>query len=328
MNNSNKTNRMKYQYTPQFIQELAPNEIFVFGSNLAGMHGGGAARFAYEKFGAVWGEGVGLHGQTYAIPTMQGGTDTIRPYVDEFIDFARKHPEYLFLVTPIGCGIAGFREDEIAPLFKEAIGVENIVLPEAFVIVLSPKCILCKEDLYDQPNLEYLFFWGHHAKANKITKACLSQWYPSLFTVEGVQYHCAEQFMMAEKARIMNDEETRMKILNSSDPQEIKALGKEVKNFSENKWNRYKAAVVIKGNFHKFMDNGKLRNFLLNTGNKVLVEASPYDTIWGIGLKEDHPDCLNARLWRGSNLLGFCLMEVRKCLQKMEWPALYKELNF
>lgn len=124
---------MKYSYTPRYIDQLEPNEIFVFGSNLAGMHGGGAARVAYEKFGAVWGQGVGLQGQTYAIPTMQGGVDTIRPYVDEFIAFAKVHPQYTFLVTPIGCGIAGFEEEEIAPLFKAALGIENIVLPEWFV---------------------------------------------------------------------------------------------------------------------------------------------------------------------------------------------------
>lgn len=127
---------MKYQYTPQFIHQLEPDEIFVFGSNLAGMHGGGAARFAYEKFGAVWGKGVGLHGQTYAIPTMQGGIETIQPYVDEFIIFAKSHPQYTFLVTPIGCGIAGFTEKEIAPLFKAALSIENIVLPESFVKVI------------------------------------------------------------------------------------------------------------------------------------------------------------------------------------------------
>ena len=128
---------MKYKYTPEFIDELESNEIFVFGSNLAGMHGGGAARFAYKRFGAVWGQGVGLQGQSYAIPTMQGGVETIRPYVDEFIVFAKAHPEYTFLVTPIGCGIAGFKEEEIAPLFKAALKVENIVLPEAFVALLN-----------------------------------------------------------------------------------------------------------------------------------------------------------------------------------------------
>ena len=128
---------MKYKYTPEFIDELESNEIFVFGSNLAGRHGGGAARFAYKRFGAVWGQGVGLQGQSYAIPTMQGGVETIRPYVDEFIAFAKAHSEYTFLVTPIGCGIAGFKEEEIAPLFQAALEVENIVLPEAFVALLN-----------------------------------------------------------------------------------------------------------------------------------------------------------------------------------------------
>ncbi len=125
------------EYTPERITELKPNEIFVFGSNLAGAHGGGAARLAYNRFGAVWGQGVGLQGQCYAIPTMQGGVETIKPYVDEFILFAKQHPEYKFLVTRIGCGIAAFTPDEIAPLFKDAIKMENVILPVDFVEVLS-----------------------------------------------------------------------------------------------------------------------------------------------------------------------------------------------
>ena len=115
--------------TPNHIDKLQPGEIFVFGSNLRGMHAGGAARAAYHKFGAVMGQGVGLQGQSYAIPTMQGGVETIKPYVDEFIDFARQHSELTFLVTRIGCGIAGFRDEEIAPLFAEAHQLSNVVLP-------------------------------------------------------------------------------------------------------------------------------------------------------------------------------------------------------
>ena len=124
------------EYTSERISELRENEIFVFGSNLAGAHGGGAAWLAYRRFGAVWGEGVGLHGRTYAIPTMQGGVDTIKPYVDDFILFAREHGELTFLVTRIGCGIAGFRDEDIAPLFKDAIDVNNIILPKEFVACL------------------------------------------------------------------------------------------------------------------------------------------------------------------------------------------------
>jgi hypothetical protein len=124
--------------SPKWIDSLSANEIFVFGSNLAGVHGAGAARKAME-WGAVWGQGVGLQGQTYAIPTMQGGVDTIKPYVDEFLAFAKSHPELKFLVTEIGCGIAGFTVEEIAPLFKAALSEEygNVFLPERFYGVIG-----------------------------------------------------------------------------------------------------------------------------------------------------------------------------------------------
>ncbi len=124
-------------YTPERIEQLELDEVFVFGSNLAGMHGGGAAWVAFQHFGAVMGCGVGLRGQSYAIPTMQGGVETIKPYVDDFIAFAKAHPELFFYVTRIGCGIAGFRDREIAPLFAKAVGVGNICLPESFAKVLQ-----------------------------------------------------------------------------------------------------------------------------------------------------------------------------------------------
>ena len=127
---------MRTQFTPEYITELKENEIFVFGSNLQGMHGSGAARIAYEEFGAIWGQGVGLQGQSYGIPTMHGGVDVIKPYVDEFVNFAKSHPELKFLVTRIGCGIAGFTDEEIAPLFKDAIEIENIYLPKNFYYVI------------------------------------------------------------------------------------------------------------------------------------------------------------------------------------------------
>jgi hypothetical protein len=118
--------------TPERITHLEKNEVFVFGSNLAGAHGGGAALIAYRKFGAIWGQGVGLQGQSYGIPTMQGGVETIKPYVDEFIEFAKSRPDLTFLVTRIGCGIAGFTDDDIAPLFFQARNMNNIVLPEGW----------------------------------------------------------------------------------------------------------------------------------------------------------------------------------------------------
>jgi hypothetical protein len=123
-------------FTPDNISELRPDEVFVFGSNLEGMHGAGAAYAAFKKFGAVMGCGVGLRGQSYAIPTMHGGVDAIAPYVDGFITFAGEHPELFFYVTRIGCGIAGFRDRDIAPLFRGALALDNVCLPESFLRVL------------------------------------------------------------------------------------------------------------------------------------------------------------------------------------------------
>ena len=132
---NNFQNRPKF--TPENISSLLPDEIFVFGSNLYGHHGGGAARAAFNKFGAIWGQGVGLQGQSYAIPTMQGGVETIAPYVDEFIKFTNEHPDKFFYVTRIGCGIAGFRDEEIAPLFEKAINLNNVCLPESFTKIIT-----------------------------------------------------------------------------------------------------------------------------------------------------------------------------------------------
>jgi hypothetical protein len=125
-------NTNQERVTAEKVNKLRNNEIFVFGSNLQGMHGGGAAHIAFQRYGAIMGQGVGLQGKCYAIPTMQGDASTIKPYVDEFIDFAKQHPEMTFLVTKIGCGIAGFTPQEIAPLFKRAVKVQNIHLPQEF----------------------------------------------------------------------------------------------------------------------------------------------------------------------------------------------------
>ncbi|MDE6309073.1 MAG: hypothetical protein K2L93_07730 [Muribaculaceae bacterium] len=127
----------QFKFTPEHITHLDQDDIFVFGSNLAGVHASGAARCAVENFGAVMGQGVGLQGQSYAIPTMQGGIDTIKPYVDQFIDFARECDQNTFYVTRIGCGIAGFKDEEIAPLFEEALNLYNVRLPKSFVDVLQ-----------------------------------------------------------------------------------------------------------------------------------------------------------------------------------------------
>ncbi len=127
------------KYTPENITSLERDDIFVFGSNLEGRHLGGAARVALDKFGARMGQGVGIQGQSYAIPTMQGGVDTIRPYVDEFIDLAREWDQNTFYVTRIGCGIAGFTDEDIAPLFDEAYDLYNVRLPKSFADIIRRK---------------------------------------------------------------------------------------------------------------------------------------------------------------------------------------------
>lgn len=136
-NKSTKPSSIK-RISPKWIDKLEENEIFVFGSNLDGLHGGGAAAIA-RKWGAIWGQGVGLQGQTYAIPTMQGGVETIEPYVANFLSFAKSNNNLKFLVTEIGCGIAGFTVEQIAPLFKNALdeNIENVYLPNSFYEVLT-----------------------------------------------------------------------------------------------------------------------------------------------------------------------------------------------
>ena len=129
----------RYKYTPEQIDELADGEIFVFGSNPWGVHNAGAARHATQRFGAIVGKGTGLQGSSYAIPTTYKDATHIKPHIDEFIAFAKGHCNLIFLVTQIGCGIAGFKAEQIAPLFRDPQGVENIILPESFVLIISNK---------------------------------------------------------------------------------------------------------------------------------------------------------------------------------------------
>ncbi len=165
---------------------------------------------------------------------------------------------------------------------------------------------------------DFLYFWKHEEKGNRITKACLSQWYPCEFEVDGTTYNCAEQYMMAEKARVFGDEATRNEILEASDPSVIKKLGRKVSNFDADVWDEKCIEVVYIGNLHKFGQNKLLENFLLSTGESTLVEASPYDKIWGIGMSEHDKDVNIPHIWKGENRLGFILMEVRETLLSTE----------
>ena len=163
---------------------------------------------------------------------------------------------------------------------------------------------------------DFIFFWGHTSKGDGVTKACLSQWYPCSFTIDGQTYNCAEQYMMAEKARVFGDDPIRQQILSETDQMTIKKLGRKVTGFDGAVWEAERYDVVFRGNMAKFTQNPQLKEFLMGTGDKILVEASPKDTIWGIGLDEFHPDACNPEKWHGKNLLGFTLMDVRQRLHE------------
>lgn len=164
--------------------------------------------------------------------------------------------------------------------------------------------------------LKFIYFWGHSDKnKEQIGKFCFSQWFESTFTVGNVTYKTAEHWMMAHKALLFEDYKTYEKIIRCEKPGEAKELGREVLYYDDNLWNERKFDIVKLGNIHKFNQHPPLADYLLQTGNRVLVEASPVDTIWGIGLSQDSEYIDNIYAWRGQNLLGFVLMEVRDFLK-------------
>jgi ribA/ribD-fused uncharacterized protein len=165
--------------------------------------------------------------------------------------------------------------------------------------------------------VEYLFFWGHTPKAEGIVdRSCLSQWFPRAFEIDGIRYATAEHFMMASKARLFGDEDALGKILSSTSPADAKALGRAVRNFDGGRWEAARFDAVVRGNVAKFSQHSDLASFLLGTAPAVLVEASPRDTIWGIGLGASNPNARDPSRWRGRNLLGFALMEVRAIITR------------
>jgi ribA/ribD-fused uncharacterized protein len=160
--------------------------------------------------------------------------------------------------------------------------------------------------------LKFLFFWGHQPnKDGSVGKGCFSQWWESEFVLDKVTYKSAEHYMMAEKARLFGDIETSNKILQAKHPHDAKLLGREVKNFNSKVWDDHKFSIVMKGNYFKFSQDEELKSFLLSTKKRVLVEASPRDFIWGVGMSQDDEGVNNPNLWKGQNLLGYALMEVR-----------------
>ncbi|MBC1548312.1 NADAR family protein, partial [Listeria sp. FSL L7-1435] len=164
--------------------------------------------------------------------------------------------------------------------------------------------------------LKYIFFWGHQpAEDGKISKSCFSQWWICSFKVDGVEYNCAEQFMMAEKAKLFNDMEMREKILAAKHPKQAKDFGRLISGFQEDIWLKNRFNIVMRANQAKFSQNEELKKFLMQTKIRILVEASPVDKIWGIGMAADNKNVENPLYWKGLNLLGFALMAVRDELE-------------
>ena len=159
---------------------------------------------------------------------------------------------------------------------------------------------------------EFLFFWGHRIpKDGSLSKSCFSQWYPASFKIDGITYPTAEHYIMVSKARLFGATEIEKQILEERDPNKVKSLGRRIKNYDDELWRTHRFEAVTKGNVAKFSQNPRLRSFLERTEDQILVEASPADFIWGIGLASDHPDASQPGRWPGLNLLGFALMEAR-----------------
>jgi ribA/ribD-fused uncharacterized protein len=164
--------------------------------------------------------------------------------------------------------------------------------------------------------IRYLHFWGHRPRPDgQVSASCLSQWWPSPFVVDGVEYATAEHWMMAAKARLFGDAEAERAVLAAAHPAEAKKAGRLVRGFDEAAWERERLGIVTEGSVHKFAAAPELRDFLLATGDRVLVEASPVDRVWGIGLAASDAAADDPGRWRGLNLLGFALMAARDQLR-------------
>jgi len=176
-----------------------------------------------------------------------------------------------------------------------------------------------KEKFDTEQRLKYLFFWGHRPnKDGSIGKGCLSQWWEQPFSKEALTFQTAEHWMMYKKACLFKDQAIAEKILVAKNPAVAKKLGRQVPNFKQDIWEKHRFSIVLEGNILKFSQNPPLAEFLIKTGERVLVEASPVDAIWGIQLAKDAPTIENPNTWKGLNLLGFALMEVRDLLMMNE----------
>ena len=200
------------------------------------------------------------------------------------------------------------------------LGLPGKYQPDSYLSKTMNKTICSREQLIDALDAGhrpgFLFFWGHRASADgSIGRSCLSQWFASSFEVDGCHYPTAEHYMMVRKAELFGDHERLNQILRTNKPADAKALGREVTGFSNDAWEAQRWQIVVDANTHKFKSNPRLLAFFLGTAPLVLVEASPIDPIWGIGLDAKSPDAVRPSQWPGLNLLGFALMEVRENLK-------------
>lgn len=187
-----------------------------------------------------------------------------------------------------------------------------------------------RKDFNSGKKIDFLFFYGHTNDKKEVTKSSLSQWYIKDFRDNDLVFNCMEKYMMYNKALLFDDKDIANEILNNNQPKAIKELGRKVKNFNDEIWDKMKYKIVFTGNYYKFSQNTDLRNFLISTKNKVLVEASPYDKVWGIKMKYDDENIENPFYWKGENLLGFALMEVRDEIKRIyknydliDWSKFY-----
>jgi len=169
-------------------------------------------------------------------------------------------------------------------------------------------------------SVKYIYFWGHTSKSPAVTKTCFSQWFPSPFQERGSRFLTAEHYMMYQKAKLFDDSDAMSQVLKSVDPGKAKAIGRTVRGFDQAVWEQHRMGIAVSGNVAKFSSNSEMKKFLIGTGDRILVEASPVDRIWGIGLDEKNPLSADPSKWRGDNLLGFALMETRELLSVQNGP--------
>ncbi len=199
-------------------------------------------------------------------------------------------------------------------LLTQSIPAGRLLTTNSLIMKYDNNWLIAKYQAKEK--IKFLFFWGHRPSADgSVTQSCFSQWWHAPFTVDGITYKTAEHWMMAGKARLFNDDVTLQRILLVNTPDEAKKLGREVKNFNAATWDAHKFDLVVNGNQHKFSQHPALKTFLLHTHERILVEASPMDRIWGIGMAASNEHVENPLQWRGHNLLGYALMVVRDQLK-------------